>query len=216
MSNDDDSISDPDSASFTLDATEARSDDDDDPPSNPPSGASSASSSSYSSSSTSRSPSNNDSVQSGNTHIKARSEINSEEQNVRSDDDNNENVDDTSVQLRRNIEKVRSEINPHNILQSKRTRKQNKEPNIESLGGQKYHPEFLSLSDKASTPSKGELLYSYEQQKRNLLQRTIGVCFNQMTAKRGIKLYGEKAIAAIFKEYKQLKDLEVLGRICPD
>ena len=37
-----------------------------------------------------------------------------------------------------------------------------------------------------------------------------------MTAKRGIKLYGEKAIAAMFKEYKQLDDLEVLGRIDPD
>ena len=125
------------------------------------------------------------------THVKARSEIYSEEQNVRSVDDNNENVNATSLQLRRNIEKVRSEINPQNILQSKRTRKQNKEPNVESLGGQKYLPEFLNLSDKASTPSIGEFQYLHEQQKRKLFQRTIGICFNQMSAKRGIKLYGE-------------------------
>ncbi len=36
-----------------------------------------------------------------------------------------------------------------------------------------------------------------------------------MSAKRGIKLYGEKAIAAIFKEYQQLEDLKVLDRIDP-
>ena len=37
-----------------------------------------------------------------------------------------------------------------------------------------------------------------------------------MTAKRGIKMLGESAIAAMFKEYQQLENLEVLGRIDPD
>ena len=34
-----------------------------------------------------------------------------------------------------------------------------------------------------------------------------------MSAKRGIKLYGKKAIAAMFSKYKQLDDLIVLGRV---
>ena len=37
-----------------------------------------------------------------------------------------------------------------------------------------------------------------------------------MTASKGIKLFGPKAIAAMFKEYKQLNDLKVLGRIDVD
>ena len=37
-----------------------------------------------------------------------------------------------------------------------------------------------------------------------------------MTAKKGIKLLGEVAVAAMFKEYKQLDDLEVLGILDPD
>ena len=44
----------------------------------------------------------------------------------------------------------------------------------------------------------------------------MGICFNQMTAKKGIELFGEKAVAAMFKEYKQLDDLDVLGRLDPD
>ena len=34
-----------------------------------------------------------------------------------------------------------------------------------------------------------------------------------MTARKGIRLYGEAAITAIFNEYKQLRDLEVFGEI---
>jgi len=36
-----------------------------------------------------------------------------------------------------------------------------------------------------------------------------------MPASKGIKLYGAKAVAAMFKEYKQLEDFKVLGRINP-
>ena len=37
-----------------------------------------------------------------------------------------------------------------------------------------------------------------------------------MTANKGIQLLGEVAVAAMFKEYKQLDDLEVLGILDPD
>ena len=60
-------------------------------------------------------------------------------------------------------------------------------------------------------------MYSaFQRQRKRLFSRTVGICFNQMSAKQGIKLPIEKAIVAIFKEYKQLDDLIVLGRIDPD
>ncbi len=52
--------------------------------------------------------------------------------------------------------------------------------------------------------------------RRELYSKTVGTSFTQMTAKRGIKMLGEAAIAALFKEYQQLKDLKALGRIDPD
>jgi len=56
----------------------------------------------------------------------------------------------------------------------------------------------------------------FEQVKLGLYSTAVGICFNQMTAKKGIKLFREKAVAAMFKEYKQLDDLDVLGRLDPD
>ena len=38
----------------------------------------------------------------------------------------------------------------------------------------------------------------------------------QMSAKEGIRLFGERAIAAIFKEYKQLVNLEVFQAVDPN
>lgn len=40
--------------------------------------------------------------------------------------------------------------------------------------------------------------------------------FEQMSFNRGQKLFGERAIAAMVKEYKQMDDMKVLGGVCPD
>ena len=40
----------------------------------------------------------------------------------------------------------------------------------------------------------------------------VNVLFNQMTATKGLKMFGERAVAAMFKEYKQLDDMQVFGR----
>jgi hypothetical protein len=57
----------------------------------------------------------------------------------------------------------------------------------------------------------------FERAKAGLLYSTaVRLCFNQMTASKGIKLYGAKAVAAMFKEYKQLDDFKVLGRLNPE
>ena len=37
-------------------------------------------------------------------------------------------------------------------------------------------------------------------------EKAVGVMFTQMSANRGIKLFSQRAVAAIFKELKQLND----------
>jgi len=39
------------------------------------------------------------------------------------------------------------------------------------------------------------------------------MCFNQMHASKGIELFKERAVAAFFKEYKQLNDMAVVGKV---
>ena len=40
--------------------------------------------------------------------------------------------------------------------------------------------------------------------------------FNQVSAREGIKLFGEKLVAGILKEYTQLYDMSVLSKVNPD
>lgn len=40
--------------------------------------------------------------------------------------------------------------------------------------------------------------------------------YEQMSFNRGQKLFGERAVAAMFKEYKQMDDKSVLGVVDPD
>ena len=40
--------------------------------------------------------------------------------------------------------------------------------------------------------------------------------FTQMSFNRGQKLFGERAVAAVVKEYKQMEDMSVLMAIDPD
>jgi len=44
---------------------------------------------------------------------------------------------------------------------------------------------------------------------RDMFKKITAICMTQMTAKKGIATYGEVAIQAILKEYKQLHDLNV-------
>ena len=39
------------------------------------------------------------------------------------------------------------------------------------------------------------------------------MCFNQMHMSKGIELFKEQAVAALFKEYKQLNNMAVVGRV---
>jgi hypothetical protein len=52
-----------------------------------------------------------------------------------------------------------------------------------------------------------------QDMQRQMYSLAVDVLFNQMHASKGIKLFKERAVAAILKEYKQLVDMCVLGRI---
>ena len=48
--------------------------------------------------------------------------------------------------------------------------------------------------------------------KQKLYEKSVNVCFNQMTATKGIKTFGKEAVDAMFAEYKKLNDKNVFGR----
>ena len=121
---------------------------------------------------------------------------------ARSDD---ESIADGSVE---SVDELRSEIDPENIVEGKRNRTATVQPNIASFGEKKYHVNMLNIGQDAFA--------KFERVTIGLFSTAVGICFNQMTASKGIKLFGATAVAAMFKEYKQLDDLEVLGRLNPE
>ena len=106
------------------------------------------------------------------------------------------------------IAETRSEIDTDNVIEGKRVKFATEPPNISSFGGKKYNVNMLNIGQDDFT--------KFEKVKAGLYSTAVGICFNQMSASKGIKLYGAQAIAAMFKEYKQLEDFKVLGRINPD
>ena len=131
-------------------------------------------------------------------------EVRSEDQELRSDTISEHDSDSESEPT----QKLRSKIDTGNIVNEQRRRTKTPRPNVESFSGMKYHANMLNIGEDAFS--------HFERIKVGLFSTCVGICFNQMTASKGIKLYGAKAVAAMFKEYKQLDDLEVLGRINPD
>lgn len=69
-----------------------------------------------------------------------------------------------------------------------------------SFGGKTYS--LLAMQDPISRATQ-----------RHLYTRADNFMFNQMYASRGIKLLKERAVAALLKEYKQLHNMSVFGRV---
>jgi len=122
---------------------------------------------------------------------------------TRSDD---ESISDDSVE---SINETRSKIEANNVIEGNRVRFATKPPNISSFGGKKYNVNMLNIGQ--------DDFAKFEKVKAGLYTTAVGIYFNQMPASKGIKLYRAKAVAAMFKEYKQLEDFnKVLGRINPE
>ena len=43
----------------------------------------------------------------------------------------------------------------------------------------------------------------------NRFKKIVDLIFAQMTATKGIKVFGQRAVSALFKEYKQFYDMDV-------
>lgn len=85
------------------------------------------------------------------------------------------------------------------------------------------HRQFLQQNRRVKLTHRLFMQHARKMDERNGTYKNIAnnVIFNQMTAKRGMKLFGERAVAAMFKEYKQLNEgavpgKPVLGPIDPD
>ena len=50
----------------------------------------------------------------------------------------------------------------------------------------------------------------------NRFKKIVDLIFAQMTATKGIKLFGQRAVSALFKEYKQFYDMDVFERVKVD
>jgi len=70
--------------------------------------------------------------------------------------------------------------------------------------------EYRSMFKHEISKNKREMKYNKEKMHRGL----TGLCLTQMSAHKGIKVYGERAIKAMAKEYSQLDELGVFkGRM---
>ena len=80
------------------------------------------------------------------------------------DNDNINNDDEVSAdEVRQAIEEVRSEIDPKNIINTRRQRKPSSQPSISSLGGNKYHPDFLNLDNEKFTNIEQNMYSAFER-----------------------------------------------------
>ena len=125
-----------------------------------------------------------------------------DEQSVSSSDSSES---DSSIDTQ---EKVRSEINEENIVDGPRTRPRRQQMNIKSVEGKTYGVNMFNIEEESYA--------QFTDLMPDLYSKAVGICFTQMTASKGIKLIGQPAVAAMFKEFKQLVDLQVLGTLNPD
>ena len=98
-----------------------------------------------------------------------------------------------------------SDVNSDNIMDRQRTRMRNTQANIDSFAGTRYQVNMLNIAD--------DDFKRFKKISLDLYSKTVGTCFAQMTANKGMKLVGEIAVAAMFKEYKQLDDFDT-NRTC--
>ena len=71
-----------------------------------------------------------------------------------------------------------------------------------------YEPSFKG---KSYGTSMMNITLNQVDRIRSVYSTAVNVLFNQMTATKGLKMFGEGAVAAMFKEYKQLDNMKVFG-----
>lgn len=118
------------------------------------------------------------------------------------DDPNAESNGEDEQELRSDERRDGQELRSDGRPSRSRQPPQSYEP---SFGGKKYEVSMFNVEGKPNFRGR-----------RELASMAVNVMFNQMTATKGIKMFGERAIAAMVKEYHQLHDMKVVGRIDPE
>ena len=111
-----------------------------------------------------------------------------------SDDDDDESISDTStptphLKTRSDDESIsddntdpnpetRSEVDTTNVIEGKRVKFATTQPNISSFGGNKYNVNILNIGQ--------DNFAKFEKVKAELYSTAVGICFNQMSASKGI------------------------------
>ena len=73
----------------------------------------------------------------------------------------------------------------------------------------KYEPSFEGKSYGTSMMN----ITLNQVDRRSVYSTAVNVLFNQMTATKGLKMFGELAVGAmVFKEYKQLDDVKIIWK----
>ena len=144
--------------------------------------------------------------------------IDREEADAFSPHDNNNNTNDDVLHVEQNQPPNDDTNHQTATLQgasdnnTRRTLRPTRRPtNYEpSFSGRRYNMQLFNYSIKTVPKAFNDGKHT------DLRSTTFNLVFTQMTADRGIKEVGEKAIAAIFKEYKQIDDLNVIGPLTPE
>jgi hypothetical protein len=73
------------------------------------------------------------------------------------------------------------------------------------FGGKSYNAQFTSVAQRNEVPSTCDCYHI-----------AVKVAFTPMGTSKGIKTYGERAVAVMFTKYKQLNSLNVFDKVDPD
>ena len=90
-----------------------------------------------------------------------------EEENI----DNNENVEEETISNNAPTQEIRSAIDPQNIIETPRERKEARHVNVDSFPNKSYDVSLFNISE--------EDFEKFERVKNDLYSSTIGTCFTQ-------------------------------------
>jgi len=123
-------------------------------------------------------------------------------------DDPDERFDDTTTEPETTTDDINESSSLPEISRPQRDRKPptRYEP---SFSGKSYGLQLFNIS--TSSIDKVDNTSNSHNSNHDLRKNVFNIIFTQMTANKGIKEFGERAVAAIYKEYKQMQDLQVLG-----
>ena len=132
------------------------------------------------------------------------------EEEITNDEDNNISIENVDSAQDDDEEEVRSDNNDSEVRSDNNNEEEsddNNRPKRNVRPPSNYEP---SMSGKSYSFAQDGSKHSTQKE---LYIHAVNVIFNQMHASKGIKLFKEEAVAAMFKEYKQLNDMEVVIRV---